>query len=151
MTDARVLVVDHIDDRRKHLVYLLENQGVTAIQASSCEEGLRILDEVRRQVDVPVLTDVHEPGHCAPAAAAVDVLQIPAFLCRQTDLLIAAGATGKAVNIKKGQFLSPWEMKNVVDKARTTGKAFHAIKKRGNTVAFLDNHAGQDSVFITKA
>ncbi|MFN7053560.1 MAG: 3-deoxy-8-phosphooctulonate synthase, partial [Gemmobacter sp.] len=76
------------------------------------EKGLEILGQIRAEFGVPVLTDVHEPGHCAIAAEVCDVLQIPAFLCRQTDLLLAAGATGKAVNVKKGQFLAPWDMKN---------------------------------------
>ena len=82
------------------------------------DEGLRILSEVKRQVGVPVLTDVHEAGEVKPVAAVVDVLQTPAFLCRQTDFIRAAASAGKPVNIKKGQFLSPQEMKNVVDKAR---------------------------------
>lgn len=82
------------------------------------DQGLRILDDVKRQVGVPVLTDVHEKEEVAAAAAVVDVLQTPAFLCRQTDFIRAAASAGKPVNIKKGQFLSPQEMKNVVDKAR---------------------------------
>ena len=85
------------------------------------ELGLPILAEVRERTGLPVLTDVHEPWHCAEAAQVVDVLQIPAFLCRQTDLLVAAGETGKAVNVKKGQFLAPWDMKNVVAKIAATG------------------------------
>ncbi|MBI2314088.1 MAG: 3-deoxy-8-phosphooctulonate synthase [Betaproteobacteria bacterium] len=82
------------------------------------EQGLKILDEVRRQIGVPVLTDVHTEEDVEPVAAVVDVLQTPAFLCRQTDFIRAVAACGKPVNIKKGQFLSPWEMKNVVEKAR---------------------------------
>jgi 2-dehydro-3-deoxyphosphooctonate aldolase (KDO 8-P synthase) len=82
------------------------------------EAGLRILDDVKKQIHVPVLTDVHEEGEVKPVAAVVDVLQTPAFLCRQTDFIRAAASAGKPVNIKKGQFLSPQEMKNVVDKAR---------------------------------
>jgi 2-dehydro-3-deoxyphosphooctonate aldolase (KDO 8-P synthase) len=82
------------------------------------DEGLRILSDVRKQLEVPVLTDVHDSSDVAAVAAAVDVLQTPAFLCRQTDFIHAVAATGKPVNIKKGQFLSPGEMKNVVDKAR---------------------------------
>ena len=85
------------------------------------ELGLPILAEVREATGLPTLTDVHEPWHCKEAAQAVDVLQIPAFLCRQTDLLLAAGETGKAVNVKKGQFLAPWDMKNVVAKVASTG------------------------------
>ncbi len=89
------------------------------------EEGLEILAEVRRKVGVPVLTDVHEADQIKAVAAAVDVMQTPAFLCRQTDFIRAVASAGKPVNIKKGQFLSPWEMKNVVDKAREAAQAAH--------------------------
>src|SRR4051794_7187954 len=82
--------------------------------------GLAILGEVRETTGMPVLTDVHGPEQCAPAAEVVDVLQIPAFLCRQTDLLIAAGETGRTINVKKGQFLAPWDMKNVAAKIAGT-------------------------------
>ncbi len=95
------------------------------------EAGLRILDDLRRALDVPVLTDVHAPEHCTPAAQAVDILQIPAFLCRQTDLLLAAGETGSAVNIKKGQFLAPWDMANVVAKVESTGNTRILLTERG--------------------
>ncbi len=95
------------------------------------EAGLRILDDLRRALEVPVLTDVHAPEHCAPAARAVDILQIPAFLCRQTDLLLAAGETGAAVNIKKGQFLAPWDMANVVAKVESTGNTRILLTERG--------------------
>ncbi len=88
-------------------------------------EGLEILAEVRRTVGVPVLTDVHEIEQIPAVAAAVDVLQTPAFLCRQTDFIHAVASSGKPVNIKKGQFLSPWEMRNVVEKAREAAKAAH--------------------------
>jgi len=95
------------------------------------EEGLRILAEVRRQLGVPVLTDVHEDTPMAEVAAVVDVLQTPAFLCRQTNFILAAALQGKPVNIKKGQFLSPWEMRNVVDKARSTGNEQIMVCERG--------------------
>ncbi len=95
------------------------------------EAGLRILDDLRRTLEVPVLTDVHAPEQCAPAAQAVDILQIPAFLCRQTDLLLAAGETGSAVNIKKGQFLAPWDMANVVAKVESTGNTRILLTERG--------------------
>ncbi len=85
----------------------------------SMEEGLEILAEVRQRLGIPVLTDVHESGQCAQVAKAVDILQIPAFLCRQTDLLLAAAATGRPVNVKKGQFLAPWDMRNAVEKLRS--------------------------------
>jgi 2-dehydro-3-deoxyphosphooctonate aldolase (KDO 8-P synthase) len=95
------------------------------------ERGLQILADVRDKFGCPVLTDVHQPDDCSPVAEAVDVLQIPAFLCRQTDLLLAAGATGKAVNVKKGQFLAPWEMKNVADKIASTGNERILLCDRG--------------------
>lgn len=95
------------------------------------EEGLRILSEVRRQVGVPVLTDVHEDTPLAEVAAVVDVLQTPAFLCRQTNFILKVSEQGKPVNIKKGQFLSPWEMQNVVDKACSTGNSQIMVCERG--------------------
>jgi 2-dehydro-3-deoxyphosphooctonate aldolase (KDO 8-P synthase) len=95
------------------------------------DEGLKILADVRKAVGVPVLTDVHEDTPMAEVAAAVDVLQTPAFLCRQTNFILSAAAAGKPVNIKKGQFLSPWEMKNVVDKARSTGNPNIMVCERG--------------------
>ena len=86
------------------------------------EAGLKILDEVRRQLHLPILTDVHEEAQVADVAAVVDVLQTPAFLCRQTDFIRAVAKSGKPVNIKKGQFLAPWDMKNVIDKAREAAR-----------------------------
>ncbi|MFI4879084.1 MAG: 3-deoxy-8-phosphooctulonate synthase [Steroidobacterales bacterium] len=95
------------------------------------EAGLKVLDDVRRAIGVPVLTDVHEDTPLQEVAAVVDVLQTPAFLCRQTNFIINAASQGKPVNIKKGQFLSPWEMKNVVDKARSTGNEHIMVCERG--------------------
>ena len=95
------------------------------------EEGLRILSEVKRQLGLPVLTDVHEDTPLAEVAAVVDVLQTPAFLCRQTNFILSASSQGRPVNIKKGQFLSPWEMKNVIDKARSTGNQQVMACERG--------------------
>ena len=95
------------------------------------EEGLRILSEVKSQLGVPVLTDVHEATPLAEVAAVVDVLQTPAFLCRQTDFMLQVASAGKPVNIKKGQFLSPWEMQNVVDKAKSTGNEDLMVCERG--------------------
>jgi len=94
-------------------------------------EGLRVLEEVRRQVGVPVLTDVHEDTPLAEVAAVVDVLQTPAFLCRQTNFILNACSQGRPVNVKKGQFLSPWEMANVVEKARSTGNDQVMVCERG--------------------
>ena len=99
-------------------------------------DGLPILAEVRERYGCPVLTDIHEAGHCGPAAAAVDVLQIPAFLCRQTDLLIAAGQTGRAVNVKKGQFLAPWDMANVAAKIASTGSHAILLTERGASFGY---------------
>ena len=100
------------------------------------EEGLRILGEVRRQLDVPVLTDVHEDTPMDEVADVVDVLQTPAFLCRQTNFILRAAGAGKPVNIKKGQFLSPWEMQNVVDKAKSTGNESVMVTERGFTFGY---------------
>ena len=95
------------------------------------KEALPIFAEIRESLGLPVLTDVHEAGQCAAAAEAVDVLQIPAFLCRQTDLLVAAARTGRAVNVKKGQFLAPWDMKHVVAKVAGAGGADVLVTERG--------------------
>ena len=100
------------------------------------DEGLRILGEVREQVGVPVLTDVHEDTPMDEVAAVVDVLQTPAFLCRQTNFILRVASAGKPVNIKKGQFLSPWEMQNVVDKARSTGNDSIMVCERGFTFGY---------------
>lgn len=95
------------------------------------EEGLRVMQDVAAQIGCPTLTDVHAPDQCAAVAQAVDVLQIPAFLCRQTDLLVAAGNTGAVVNVKKGQFLAPWDMPNVVSKVESTGNEKILLTERG--------------------
>jgi len=100
------------------------------------KEALPIFAEIRSSLGLPVLTDVHEPAQCAEAAQAVDVLQIPAFLCRQTDLLVAAAATGKAVNVKKGQFLAPWDMANVAAKITGAGNANVLITERGASFGY---------------
>ncbi len=100
------------------------------------DEALSVFAEVRATIGVPVLTDVHEASQCAAAAEAVDVLQIPAFLCRQTDLLVAAGETGLPVNVKKGQFLAPWDMENVVDKIASTGNADVMLCERGASFGY---------------
>ena len=100
------------------------------------DEGLRVLQHVKDSLGVPVLTDVHNEGQCAPAAEVCDVLQIPAFLCRQTDLLLAAGATGAAINVKKGQFLAPWDMPNVIDKIESTGNTRILLTERGTSFGY---------------
>ncbi|MHC4265798.1 MAG: 3-deoxy-8-phosphooctulonate synthase [Planctomycetota bacterium] len=107
------------------------------------EKGLRILSEVRRKTKLPILTDVHEPQQASEAAKVVDCLQIPAFLCRQTDLLVACARTNKPVNIKKGQFISPDEMKNVVEKLVNDMTAINAMQKFGCPVVFDATHSTQ--------
>lgn len=103
----------------------------TSYRGPGIEAGLKVLEGIRRQFGVPVLTDVHEDTPLAEVASVVDVLQTPAFLCRQTNFIVAACSQGKPVNIKKGQFLSPWEMQNVVDKARSTGNPGIMVCERG--------------------
>ncbi|WP_416896999.1 MAG: 3-deoxy-8-phosphooctulonate synthase [Minwuia sp.] len=100
------------------------------------EKSLAVFEEVRAETGLPVLTDIHTEEQCAAVAKSVDVLQIPAFLCRQTDLLLAAGATGAAINVKKGQFLAPWDMKNVVDKIRSTGNGNVSVCERGASFGY---------------
>lgn len=100
------------------------------------DAGLKALSEVRKSIDVSVLTDVHSESQCALAADAVDILQIPAFLCRQTDMLLAAGQTGAAINVKKGQFLAPWEMPNIVAKIESTGNKRILLTERGTTFGY---------------
>ncbi|MGI8907025.1 MAG: 3-deoxy-8-phosphooctulonate synthase [Candidatus Sumerlaeaceae bacterium] len=100
------------------------------------DHGLAVLAEVRREVGVPVLTDIHTPEQIAPVAAVVDILQIPAFLCRQTDFLLAAAHTGKTINVKKGQFLAPWDMKNVVEKVTETGNHSLLLTERGASFGY---------------
>lgn len=99
-------------------------------------KGLEILAKIRDEFGCPILTDVHERGHCAPAAEVCDVLQIPAFLCRQTDLLLAAGETGAAINVKKGQFLAPWDMGNVAGKIASTGNDRILLCDRGTSFGY---------------
>jgi len=114
------------------------------------DEGLRILAEVRRQLGVPVLTDVHEDTPLAEVASVVDVLQTPAFLCRQTNFIVNAASQGKPVNIKKGQFLSPWEMRNVVDKARSTGNEQVMVCERGFTFGYNNLVADMRSLAVMR-
>jgi|SRR5579859_537454 len=114
-------------------------------------QGLKALGKVREQIGVPVLTDVHEDTPLADVAAVVDVLQTPAFLCRQTNFIVAACSLGKPVNIKKGQFLSPWEMQNVVDKARSTGNAQVLICERGFSFGYNNLVSDMRSLAIMRA
>ncbi|MBT8424813.1 MAG: 3-deoxy-8-phosphooctulonate synthase [Silicimonas sp.] len=105
-------------------------------RGTGIEEGLTILSKIRAEFGCPVLTDVHEIAQCGPASEAVDILQIPAFLCRQTDLLLAAGETGAAINIKKGQFLAPWDVQNIADKITTTGNTRILLTERGASFGY---------------
>lgn len=100
------------------------------------DSGLEILANIKKTIGVPVLTDVHNEAQCAPAAESVDILQIPAFLCRQTDMLLAAGETGAAINVKKGQFLAPWDMTNVVAKIESTGNKRILLTERGASFGY---------------
>lgn len=100
------------------------------------EKGLEILGQIKAEFGVPILTDVHDAAQCAPAAEVCDVLQIPAFLCRQTDLLLAAGETGAAINVKKGQFLAPWDMGNVAEKIASTGNGRIMLCDRGTSFGY---------------
>jgi 2-dehydro-3-deoxyphosphooctonate aldolase (KDO 8-P synthase) len=110
--------------------------SVKSFRGPGLVEGIRILGRLAKDTGLPVLTDVHEPGQCEVAAEAVDVLQIPAFLCRQTDLLVAAGKTGRAVNIKKGQFVAPWDMTHPVEKVRSTGNERVFLTERGSSFGY---------------
>jgi 2-dehydro-3-deoxyphosphooctonate aldolase (KDO 8-P synthase) len=110
--------------------------SASSFRGPGIDEGLRILAEVKRQIDVPVLTDVHEDTDIKQAADVVDVLQTPAFLCRQTDFIKQVAGAGKPVNIKKGQFLSPWEMKNITDKAKSTGNTDILVCERGASFGY---------------
>ncbi len=110
--------------------------SVDSYRGPGLTEGLRVLERVRRAVGVPVLSDVHQVAEVAPAAEILDVLQIPAFLCRQTDLLLAAGLTGKPVNVKKGQFVAPRDMGNVVEKILSTGNQNILLTERGTSFGY---------------
>src|SRR3974390_1295707 len=129
--------------RDKHLPYIFKasydkanRTSIRSFRGPGLEEGLRILGKIRNEVSVPVLTDVHEAVDVAPGAEAVDVLQIPAFLCRQTDLLVAAAKTGRPMNIKKGQFLAPWDMANVVRKVEQSGNDKVMVCERGASFGY---------------
>ena len=143
---------DHAMEVAAALAEIARDAGVPLIYKSSFDKanrtslgaargvglaaGVAILAEIRERFGIPVLTDIHERAHVAPVAAAVDVLQIPAFLCRQTDLLIAAGESGRAVNVKKGQFLAPWDMANVAAKVAATGNDRILLTERGTSFGY---------------
>ncbi len=110
--------------------------SVRSFRGPGITEGLKILEMVKKELDLPVLSDVHTPEEVKSAASVLDVLQIPAFLCRQTDLILAAAATGKPVNVKKGQFLAPWDMKNVIEKIESTGNHQILLTERGTSFGY---------------
>jgi len=122
----------------------------TSFRGPGMEEGLRILGEVKRQLGLPLLTDVHEDTPLGEVAAVVDVLQTPAFLCRQTNFIVNVSSQGRPVNIKKGQFLSPWEMQNVVDKARSTGNDQIMVCERGYTFGYNNLVADMRSLAVMR-
>jgi 2-dehydro-3-deoxyphosphooctonate aldolase (KDO 8-P synthase) len=110
--------------------------SISSYRGPGLEEGLRVLANIKKRFHMPILTDVHEPGQAAPAAAVCDVLQVPAFLSRQTDLLLAVGKTGRAVNLKKAQFLSPWEMAHAAEKVASTGNTNIILTERGTSFGY---------------
>jgi 2-dehydro-3-deoxyphosphooctonate aldolase (KDO 8-P synthase) len=110
--------------------------SINSFRGPGLAAGLRVLERVKQETGLPVLTDVHEPAQCEPAAAVCDVLQIPAFLCRQTDLVVAAARTGRAVNVKKGQFMAPDDMRRVVEKARSAGNDRVTVTERGASFGY---------------
>ncbi|MBM2291646.1 3-deoxy-8-phosphooctulonate synthase [Sulfitobacter pseudonitzschiae] len=110
--------------------------SLSGVRGMGIDAGLKALQSVGKAIGVPVLTDVHSESQCAIAAEVADILQIPAFLCRQTDMLLAAGNTGAAINVKKGQFLAPWEMPNIVTKIESTGNKRILLTERGTTFGY---------------
>lgn len=110
--------------------------SVKSFRGPGLKEGVAILHRIAESTGLPVLTDVHEPSHCEIAAEGVDVLQIPAFLCRQTDLLVAAARTGRAINVKKGQFVAPWDMKHAIEKVTESGNSRVFLAERGTTFGY---------------
>jgi 2-dehydro-3-deoxyphosphooctonate aldolase (KDO 8-P synthase) len=110
--------------------------SIKSFRGVGIDEGIRILERIQRELGLPVVTDIHNPEEAAMAGQICDVLQIPAFLCRQTDLLLAAGNTGKVINVKKGQFMAPWDMGNVVQKIRSTGNDKVILVDRGTMFGY---------------
>ena len=124
--------------------------SLSSFRGPGLKEGTAILRRLRETAGLPVLTDVHEPGHCAIAAEGVDVLQIPAFLCRQTDLLVAAAQTGRAVNVKKGQFVAPWDMTHAVEKITQSGNPRVFLTERGSTFGYNNRVVDMRSLAIMR-
>ena len=124
--------------------------SIESFRGNGLDKGLKILEEVKNSFNIPVLTDIHHPEQAASVSEVVDVLQIPAFLCRQTDLLVAAAKTGKVVNIKKGQFLSPYKVKNIIDKVSATGNNNILVTERGNSFGYDSLTSDMRSIQIMK-
>ena len=124
--------------------------SVLSFRGPGIDEGLQILADVKSELDIPIITDIHLPEQATAIAEVADIIQIPAFLCRQTDLLNAASNSGKPVNIKKGQFLSPWKVKNIVEKIESTGNNNILITERGNTFGFDSLIVDMRSISIMK-
>jgi 2-dehydro-3-deoxyphosphooctonate aldolase (KDO 8-P synthase) len=125
--------------------------SVSSFRGPGLVEGAAILRRLGEATGLPVLTDVHEPAHCEIAAEGADVLQIPAFLCRQTDLLVAAGRTGRAINVKKGQFVAPWDMRHAVEKVASTGNARVFLTERGATFGYNNLVVDMRSLAVMRA
>ncbi|MEI6534170.1 MAG: 3-deoxy-8-phosphooctulonate synthase [Verrucomicrobiaceae bacterium] len=121
--------------------------SISSFRGLGCEAGCELLGDIGRELGVPVTTDVHSPGEATLAARWIDLLQIPAFLCRQTDLISAAGATGRAVNVKKGQFLAPWDVKNIAQKLLATGCSNFVFTERGTTFGYQNLVADMRSLY----
>ena len=124
--------------------------SIHSFRGPGLDEGLQILSGIKEEFDVPVTSDIHEPNHAEKAGEVLDVLQIPAFLCRQTDLLVGAAKTGKIVNVKKGQFLAPWDMKNVVNKLRESGCEKILLTERGSTFGYNNLVVDMRSLIIMR-
>ena len=124
--------------------------SVLSFRGPGIDEGLQILADVKSELDIPIITDIHLPEQATAIAEVADIIQIPAFLCRQTDLLNAASNSGKPINIKKGQFLSPWKVKNIVEKIESTGNNRILITERGNTFGFDSLIVDMRSISIMK-
>ena len=122
--------------------------SISSPRGPGIEKGLKILEKVKKETGMPVLSDIHSPEEVAYAAEVLDVFQIPAFLCRQTDLIVAASKTGKPVNIKKGQFLAPWEVKNIIEKFTSTGNHNLLITERGTSFGYNNLVVDMRSILI---
>ena len=125
--------------------------SVTSFRGPGLKEGTAILRRLAESTGLPVLTDVHEPAQCDVAAEGADVLQIPAFLCRQTDLLVAAGRTGRAINVKKGQFVAPWDMRHAVEKVASTGNTRLFLTERGASFGYNNLVVDMRSLAVMRA